>query len=157
MAEEWLLIEWPKGEEEPTKYWLSTLPDRHDSPSLVDTAKLRWRIERDYQELKQEIGLGHTKAEAGEASTTTPGSASPPTDSWSPRGRRFPPQDLVPPGVLKKPALPEGYRPRGSPDPTRTARPKLDRNNAATTERHARQTTEAMSVLHGVDVSRALL
>jgi SRSO17 transposase len=57
--EEWLLIEWPKGEDEPTKYWLSTLPKNVSFRRLVDTAKLRWRIERDYQELKQEVGLGH--------------------------------------------------------------------------------------------------
>jgi len=58
-APEWLLIEWPKGEAEPTKYWLSTLPDTIAFDRLVDIAKLRWRIERDYQELKQEVGLGH--------------------------------------------------------------------------------------------------
>ena len=57
--EEWLLIEWPEGEKEPTKYWLSTLPENIGFRALVDLAKLRWRIERDYQELKQEIGLGH--------------------------------------------------------------------------------------------------
>ena len=56
--EEWLLIEWPKGEDEPTKYWLSTLPQDITFRSLVDLTKLRWRIERDYQELKQEVGLG---------------------------------------------------------------------------------------------------
>ncbi|MER8684993.1 transposase, partial [Mesorhizobium sp. M1405] len=58
-AEEWLLIEWPEGEVEPSKYWLSTLPADATIPQLVDAAKLRWRIERDYQELKQELGLGH--------------------------------------------------------------------------------------------------
>jgi SRSO17 transposase len=57
--EEWLLIEWPKGEKEPTKYWLSTLPKDITFRALVDLTKLRWRIERDYQELKQEVGLGH--------------------------------------------------------------------------------------------------
>ena len=57
--EEWLLIEWPKGEDEPTKYWLSTLPQDITFRALVDITKLRWRIERDYQELKQEVGLGH--------------------------------------------------------------------------------------------------
>jgi SRSO17 transposase len=57
--EEWLLIEWPKGEKEPTKYWLSTLPKEITFRALVDLTKLRWRIERDYQELKQEVGLGH--------------------------------------------------------------------------------------------------
>jgi len=58
-AEEWFLIEWPEGKVEPTKYWLSTLPAETTITELVARAKARWRIERDYQELKQEIGLGH--------------------------------------------------------------------------------------------------
>ncbi len=58
-AEEWLLIEWPKGEAEPTKYWFSTLAADLSLAALVHTAKHRWIIERDYQELKQELGLGH--------------------------------------------------------------------------------------------------
>ena len=58
-AEEWLLIEWPKGEAEPTKYWISTLPPNTRRKDLVKMAKHRWIIERDYQELKQELGLGH--------------------------------------------------------------------------------------------------
>jgi SRSO17 transposase len=58
-SEEWLIIEWPEREKEPTKYWLSTLPPDIAFDQLVDAIKLRWRIERDYQELKQEVGLGH--------------------------------------------------------------------------------------------------
>lgn len=58
-AVEWLLIEWPEGDEEPLKYFLSTLPDDTALKHLVDTTKLRWRIERDYLDLKQELGLGH--------------------------------------------------------------------------------------------------
>jgi SRSO17 transposase len=58
-AEEWLLIEWPEDESEPTKYWFSTLPPRTSLADLVFLAKHRWIIERDYQELKQELGLGH--------------------------------------------------------------------------------------------------
>ena len=58
-TKEWLLIEWPEGEKEPAKYWLSTLPSSIAFRDLVNAAKLRWRIERDYQELKQEVGLGH--------------------------------------------------------------------------------------------------
>jgi len=57
--EEWLLIEWPQGEDAPIKYWLSNLPPEIGLRELVDTAKLRWRIERDYLELKQEVGLNH--------------------------------------------------------------------------------------------------
>ena len=56
---EWLLVEWPKGEAAPTKYWLSTLPEDTPLATLVDYAKLRWRIERDYEELKGELGLSH--------------------------------------------------------------------------------------------------
>jgi len=58
-AEEWLLIEWPKEEAEPTRYWLSTLPEKTKLKDLVAIAKQRWIIERDYEELKQELGLGH--------------------------------------------------------------------------------------------------
>ena len=58
-AEEWLLIEWPRGEAEPTKYWVSTLPPTTKLKALIKMAKHRWIIERDYEELKQELGLGH--------------------------------------------------------------------------------------------------
>jgi SRSO17 transposase len=58
-AEEWLLIEWPQGEPEPTKYWVSTLPPTTKLRTLIKMAKHRWIIERDYEELKQELGLGH--------------------------------------------------------------------------------------------------
>jgi SRSO17 transposase len=57
--EQWVLCQWPDGEEAPTKYWLSTLPPDTSVRTLVRFAKLRWRIERDYQELKQELGLDH--------------------------------------------------------------------------------------------------
>jgi SRSO17 transposase len=57
--EQWLLIEWPTTEKEPTKYWLSNLDAAITLRKLVAIAKLRWRIERDYEELKQELGLGH--------------------------------------------------------------------------------------------------
>jgi SRSO17 transposase len=64
--EEWLLIEWPRGEKEPTKYWVSTLPPSTKLKALIKMAKHRWipvraatSIERDYEELKQELGLGH--------------------------------------------------------------------------------------------------
>jgi SRSO17 transposase len=62
LSHERLLIEWPEGDTAPTKYWLLTLPANISLRELIDFAKLRWRIEReyrDYQELKQEVGLGH--------------------------------------------------------------------------------------------------
>jgi SRSO17 transposase len=58
-AHEWLLIEWPQYESEPAKYFLSTAPNEATLEQLVFVAKMRWRIERDYQDLKQAFGLGH--------------------------------------------------------------------------------------------------
>ncbi len=57
--EQWLLIEWPPGDADPLKYFLSTLPADVALEELVAQAHMRWRIERDYQDLKQELGLGH--------------------------------------------------------------------------------------------------
>ncbi len=56
---QWLLIEWPADAAEPSKYVLSTLPDDTPINDLVGAAHQRWRIERDYQDLKQDFGLGH--------------------------------------------------------------------------------------------------
>ncbi len=54
-----LLVQWPEGEEEPTDYWLSNLPADTGLPTLVHLAKIRWRVEHDYRELKTGLGLGH--------------------------------------------------------------------------------------------------
>jgi SRSO17 transposase len=66
LPECWLLVEWPPGTDEPTDYWLSTLPadtplKPADTPlkTLVQLAKIRWRIEHDYRELKHGLGLDH--------------------------------------------------------------------------------------------------
>jgi SRSO17 transposase len=55
----WLLIEWPKEEDEPTKYYLCDLPANWGLRKLVATARGRWRVEQDYQQLKEELGLDH--------------------------------------------------------------------------------------------------
>jgi SRSO17 transposase len=55
----WLLAEWPAGESEPVQYWLSDLPSGMPLTTLVRLAKLRWRIEHDYREMKQALGLAH--------------------------------------------------------------------------------------------------
>jgi SRSO17 transposase len=111
---EWLLVEWPEGEAEPTKYWLSTLPENISFRRLVDFAKLRWRIERDYQELKQEVGLGHyegrgwrgfhhhvTLCIAAYGFLVAERATIPPS---GPRSAR----------PFQTPRLPDDYRPRGS-------------------------------------------
>jgi len=56
-AEEWLLIDWPRGEAQPTRYWLSTLRSDTPLPDLVKLAKHDWIVERDSRELKEEVGL----------------------------------------------------------------------------------------------------
>jgi SRSO17 transposase len=55
----WLLAEWPATEPEPVQLWLSNLPADRPPATLVHTAKLRWRIEHDYREMKQALGLAH--------------------------------------------------------------------------------------------------
>jgi len=57
--EVWLLVEWPESEKEPTKYFLCDLPVSYTLRRLVRLAKCRWRIEQDYQQLKEELGLDH--------------------------------------------------------------------------------------------------
>jgi SRSO17 transposase len=57
--EQWLLIEWPAGAEEPSGYWLSNLTEKIRLRALVGISKHRWVIERDYEELKSELGLAH--------------------------------------------------------------------------------------------------
>lgn len=56
---EWLIAEWPEDSAEPTDYWLSTLPEATPLAELVRLAKIRWRIEHDYRELKHGLGLDH--------------------------------------------------------------------------------------------------
>ena len=112
--EEWLLIEWPEGEAEPSKYWLSTLPPRTALKRLVHVAKARWRIERDYQELKQEIGLGHYE---GRGWRGFHHHASPCVAAYGflmAERCLFPPHDRFTPDWIAAPALPRGFQPRGS-------------------------------------------
>jgi len=58
-GEEWLIIEWAKGAAEPARYWFSNLSKALPWQAMIDAVMGRWRIERDYEELKQELGLGH--------------------------------------------------------------------------------------------------
>jgi len=59
-VKEWLLVEWPKDEKQPTKYWLVQLGSQRPGwRHCVRIAKARWRVEQDYRELKEELGLDH--------------------------------------------------------------------------------------------------
>src|SRR5258708_37331705 len=110
--EEWLLIEWPNGESAPTKYWLSTLPESIALQRLVYFAKLRWRIERDYQELKQEVGLGHFEGRRWR------GFHHHATLCIAAYGFLISERETIPPSasrsaaLLATPSIPPGYRPR---------------------------------------------
>jgi SRSO17 transposase len=64
LPECWLIAEWPENAAEPTDYWLSTLPEDTPLAELVRLAKIRWRIEHDYRELKQGLGLAHFEGRA---------------------------------------------------------------------------------------------
>jgi hypothetical protein len=126
---EWLLIEWPEGEKEPTKYWLSTLPEDTPLDVLVDTAKLRWRIERDGEELKSELGLAHFEGR-----------------SWrgfhhhavlciAACGFLIRERAAIPPSGLRQRQMSRlslRPKPRGAANPTRTTYRKLNRDHPTT-------------------------
>jgi SRSO17 transposase len=115
--EEWLLIEWPESAEEPSKYWLSNLPPRTALTDLVHTAKARWRIERDYQELKQEIGLGHYEGRGWRGFHHHASLCIAAYGFLVAERCLFPPQARFTRRQLAAPALPEGFRPRGATNP----------------------------------------
>ena len=123
--EEWLLIEWPPGETEPVHYWLSTLPQEISFKQLVNNAMGRWMIERDYEELKSELGLSHYEGR-----------------NW--RGFHHHATLCIAAygflmlqrlhgkknrAVFKEPPVPEGFRPRGS-RPDATSQPVVNRQRA---------------------------
>ena len=115
--EEWFLVEWPDGEAEPIKYWLATLGADRSVVELVTEAKRRWRIERDYQELKQEIGLGHYEGRGWR------GFHHHATLCIAAYGFLISERSVIPPSgprsatIIQASELSKGFRPRGSPDP----------------------------------------
>src|SRR6202008_863511 len=112
--EEWLLVEWPEGEQAPTKYWFSTLSATIGFRELVDIVKLRWRIERDYHELKQEVGLGHFEGRSwrGFHPHATLGIAA--YGFLVSEREMIPPSEAAATPLFKEAAIPATYRPRGS-------------------------------------------
>lgn len=144
--EEWLLIEWPYGEAAPTHYFLSNLPASVSLEQLVATVKMRWRIERDYLELKQELGLGHYEGR-----------------NW--RGFHHHASLCIAAygflmlerlaGVKKNaarlpaPALPEGFRPRGA-GPDAAPRSVVNRHRSPSPGVRHRTTTSAMPMLREI-------
>jgi SRSO17 transposase len=119
--EEWLLIEWPKKESEPTKYWLSTLPVKTSLKSLVKMAKHRWIIERDYEELKQELGLGHYEGRGWRGFHHHAVLCIAAYGFLVSERNRFSPSARAGHVRLSAPSPPPDFRPRGSPRPPRAA------------------------------------
>jgi SRSO17 transposase len=146
-AEETLLIEWPKGEAAPTKHWLTTVDPDMPLRRLVDLAKMRWRVERDYEDLKQEAGLGHYEGRGW------PGFHHHGTLAIAAYGFLISERERIPPSgprsaaPIEKSSLPSGYRPRGAPDPAAASRPQLDRHDPSRAGRRDCKQTSAMPAL----------
>jgi SRSO17 transposase len=119
--EEWLLIEWPSDETEPTKYWLSTLSADTPLVELVHMAKHRWIIERDYQELKQELGLGHYEGRGWRGFHHHATLCIAAYGFLVAERNRFSPSARIGNLGLPVPEPPTNFRPRGSPGSSRAA------------------------------------
>ena len=140
---EWLVIEWPRGDAEPLRYWLSTLPKATTFQALVGAIKGRWRIERDYRELKQELGLGHYEGRNwrgfhhhASLCIAAYGFLTLERLRGSKKNRaRF-----------QEPALPEGFRPRGAGADAATSA-VLDRDCALSPRPPDRSSSGTMSLL----------
>ena len=113
-AEEWLLIEWPRGEAEPTKYWLSTMAGNITLKALVRMAKHRWIIERDYQELKQEVGLRDFEGRSWRGFHHHATLCIAAYGFLISERETIPPSGPVSRAKSAQPAIPTGYRPRGA-------------------------------------------
>ena len=146
--EQWLLIEWPAGEAEPLKYYLASLPEDIALNDLVTPAHMRWRIERDYQDLKQELGLGHYEGRGWR------GFHHHATLSIAAYGFLVTERIAAGKSIGAKknfaarqiPALPEDYIPRGSP--ARAApRLRLDHDNSFQAQLSVNRMSRTMSML----------
>lgn len=153
--EQWVLIEWPEGHREPMKYWLSTLPEDVPLQRMVFEAKMRWRIERDYQDLKQELGLGHYEGRgwrgfhhhaslsiAAYGFLMAQQLRHPDSDGKKNSARRT--KDSA------QPAVPTHYKPRGSPAHA-APRPIVHHDLAAAYRRSPAQVAAPMPVLPALE------
>jgi SRSO17 transposase len=147
-AEETLLIEWPKDEVAPTKYWLTTVDPDMPLHRLVDLAKMRWRIERDYEDLKQEAGLGHYEGRGWLGFHHHGTLAIAAYGFLISERERIPPSGPCSASPIEKSPLPSGYRPRGATDPAAAPRSQLDCNDPSPAGRRDCKQTSAMPALH---------
>jgi SRSO17 transposase len=156
--EQWLLIEWPASDTEPSKYFLSTLPQDTPINELVCVAHQRWRIERDYQDLKQDFGLGHYEGRGWRGfhhhaalSIAAYGFLmAERLVADEPAGGK---KNFI---ERKVPALPENYIPRGSP--ARAApRGNVDHDAAPSAELPTDRSSRAVPMLRQVNSKASLV
>jgi len=119
--EEWLLIEWPAGDQEPAKYWLGTVAADLSLRELVRLAKHRWIIERDYEELKQEVGIGHYEGRGWRGFHHHATLCIAAYGFLVAERARFSPSARVGTVGLATPVLPATFRPRGRPRAARAS------------------------------------
>ena len=117
------------------------------SPRLVELAKLRWRIERDYHDLKQELGLDHFEGRSWRGFHHHATLCIAAYGFLISERETIPPSGPGPAGAGSKASLPAGYRPRGAPDPARATRSQLHRDTPPETRRRSRAQAAAMSML----------
>lgn len=144
---EWLLAEWPASELAPTKYWFSTLPRATPLRQLVATTKLRWRIERDYQELKQELGLGHYEGRGWRGFHHHATLCIAAYGFLVAERAAFPPSKATPRPRFQVPRLPHGFQPRGAAGTPRTASSTLDYHHAHPPDRSTGGAAVALPLL----------
>lgn len=154
--EQWLLAEWPDDEAEPAKFWLSTLPADTPIDRLVYQAKLRWLIERDYQELKQELGLGHYEGRGWPGFHHHGALCIAAYGFLIAEKAKLPPSAANTKWLVKAPEFPASYRPRGSTHPNRKACAPLDRDTTTTDRTSVDKNPAPMSRLRS-DYQSALL
>ena len=125
---EWLLVEWPEGASTPTKLWISTVSEAIALDELVRLAKIRWRVERDFQELKDQIGLDHYEGR-GWRGFHHHGVLSIAAYAYlaAERARLSPPEALA---FLRPARLPKGFKTRGAAPATRATSADVNRNSA---------------------------
>jgi SRSO17 transposase len=143
----WLLIERPEDETEPTKFWFANLPADTPIDDLVRQAKLRWRIERDYLELKQELGLGHYEGRGWRGFHHHASLCIAAYGFLIAERLAFPPKGGSTKPRFRLPVRPKNFKPRGSTHQARTSRRTIHRNHAMAYRRRTRKTATAMSML----------
>ena len=145
--EQWLLVEWPLETAKPTKFWLSTLPEDTAIGDLVYHAKQRWLIERDYLELKQELGLGHYEGRGWRGFHHHAALCIAAYGFLVAERAALSPFTATITGLVEEAAVPTRRRPHGAPPASRAPCAPLYRHAEAAHRPYTRSAPAAMSVL----------